>query len=489
MDSSSSNTTSSVPVIIINLASPIIDSPPVITNQTSSMIDSLSDTNEGTEEVSPFLPSTLVVGEVVVNDDLQDAEPLFGFPLSPTTTEQAIDDVDVTNTLAATSSEVNSASGDTSTTNETVIIDEQAFPEELEQETEGNEISVNTTEAAAPIVVSTPPPNETTSEIPAMIIGDEDSIAEAPITSTAPIANESLSDMSVQVIDDGEGQGVNSTEDEFPEALVISMVPLTNETDIAQPPGEAPNVDDTFEEVSIPQSINETDSSSIPMIDIPAFPTSPRDTDVGTMLNTTTPPTDEQVATTPPMQEEAVTSPIDDSNSTPGTIEAVDSMVSSNATTTDGESEAISPTGNDPSFTSGGVAVTDSMCVSHDACAAMEGACCPMAPDSAVFLACCGTGLIIDTCRDNPRCAELGFEVGEACCPTASGVFLDCCDVVPDECGQSDSQCVLESASNYRASLGNHENTEVPSTSSSNTGSKLVALVALLTAVVVGEFA
>jgi hypothetical protein len=36
-------------------------------------------------------------------------------------------------------------------------------------------------------------------------------------------------------------------------------------------------------------------------------------------------------------------------------------------------------------------------------------------------------------CPANPKCAAAGLE--GACCPTTIGAYLDCCEVVPNECG------------------------------------------------------
>ena len=93
----------------------------------------------------------------------------------------------------------------------------------------------------------------------------------------------------------------------------------------------------------------------------------------------------------------------------------------------------------------------DPMCASHSACEALEGACCPnSSPDAAVFLSCCGTGPVQETCTDNAECSALELE--GACCPTSTGVYLDCCAVVPDECGDG-GECVVESALEYKALL------------------------------------
>lgn len=83
------------------------------------------------------------------------------------------------------------------------------------------------------------------------------------------------------------------------------------------------------------------------------------------------------------------------------------------------------------------------LCAANSGCAALEleGDCCPTADD--VYLDCCSNTPVIDgkngddeteketddlgaSCEKNPVCVLQGVE-GE-CCPTAEGVFLDCCN-------------------------------------------------------------
>jgi hypothetical protein len=50
-----------------------------------------------------------------------------------------------------------------------------------------------------------------------------------------------------------------------------------------------------------------------------------------------------------------------------------------------------------------------------------------------VMLQCCNVTMPIEvTCLANPRCADA--DLIDACCPTKIGKYLDCCNVVPDEC-------------------------------------------------------
>jgi hypothetical protein len=62
------------------------------------------------------------------------------------------------------------------------------------------------------------------------------------------------------------------------------------------------------------------------------------------------------------------------------------------------------------------------------------------------------------TCPANKRCAV--EELDGACCPTTIGKFLDCCEVVPDECGENNNNnssvvtCEVISVAEYKASQG-----------------------------------
>jgi hypothetical protein len=85
--------------------------------------------------------------------------------------------------------------------------------------------------------------------------------------------------------------------------------------------------------------------------------------------------------------------------------------------------------------------VTSDMCDLNPSCAALNltGLCCPTIDDQ--FLYCCN-GMIEPTCQQNDKCASLGLE--GACCPTTGnipssfdGIYLDCCDAVPDTCGDT----------------------------------------------------
>jgi hypothetical protein len=79
------------------------------------------------------------------------------------------------------------------------------------------------------------------------------------------------------------------------------------------------------------------------------------------------------------------------------------------------------------------------------------------------MLQCCDTDSTVQlNCPANPLCAAAGLE--GACCPTTIGTFLDCCAVVPDECGDTSSnsttnnndtavvvQCEIMSVADYKA--------------------------------------
>jgi hypothetical protein len=80
-------------------------------------------------------------------------------------------------------------------------------------------------------------------------------------------------------------------------------------------------------------------------------------------------------------------------------------------------------------------------CADNKACAALgiTGLCCPTT--SSQYLYCCG-GVQEKTCEANDRCNEFGLT--GSCCPTAghrkaslNGIYLDCCDTIPDTCVKS----------------------------------------------------
>jgi hypothetical protein len=80
-------------------------------------------------------------------------------------------------------------------------------------------------------------------------------------------------------------------------------------------------------------------------------------------------------------------------------------------------------------------------CQDNAACAALgnTGLCCPTTDRQ--FLYCCG-GRQQATCASNDRCANIGLT--GTCCPTAgyrrpklNGIYLDCCDRVPNACAIS----------------------------------------------------
>merc|ERR1719159_942907 len=94
------------------------------------------------------------------------------------------------------------------------------------------------------------------------------------------------------------------------------------------------------------------------------------------------------------------------------------------------------------------------MCSAHPRCAHLAGACCPTA--AGIHLSCCESGapvaslppppplplppppsppppsplppLASGSCSAHPRCAHLAG----ACCPTAAGIRLACCELGPD---------------------------------------------------------
>jgi hypothetical protein len=123
-------------------------------------------------------------------------------------------------------------------------------------------------------------------------------------------------------------------------------------------------------------------------------------------------------------------------------------------------------------FPSGTAHAESDQCADHVGCAALEltSACCPTGDDQ--YLDCCGGILPDDTCVQNARCAALGL-VG-TCCPTAghrrpkfNGIYLDCCDTLPDACGpianrslrtgggggSNESTCVRQSAREFQSAL------------------------------------
>lgn len=57
-------------------------------------------------------------------------------------------------------------------------------------------------------------------------------------------------------------------------------------------------------------------------------------------------------------------------------------------------------------------------------------------------------------CPANPKCAAAALE--GACCPTTIGAYLDCCEVVPNECGPEagggdDEDCRIMTVVEYKS--------------------------------------
>lgn len=123
------------------------------------------------------------------------------------------------------------------------------------------------------------------------------------------------------------------------------------------------------------------------------------------------------------------------------------SIATANTTTVNGTTSSAPP--------------SSSECWRFDSCTALSlsGHCCPTADDWT--LTCCG-GPVEESCALNPLCAALGLK--GACCPTttttnnSTNVWLDCCAVVPDECGTTNGSsttttCLRQSAVQYKLEI------------------------------------
>ena len=90
------------------------------------------------------------------------------------------------------------------------------------------------------------------------------------------------------------------------------------------------------------------------------------------------------------------------------------------------------------------------LCSAHPACAGLlqpGSDCCPTV--LGFDFACCGMDStdtapkeVLPSCTENPRCTAMGLTEGP-CCPTDNLDYLDCCSVLPDDCGDTSSSCVI----------------------------------------------